>query len=133
MDLLISRNGIFRSRGAGWIPYKTGVRKLLEIVSNNKGNEFPYNSIISMYKNHGLVFTDIINENNIGVLDRWFVFYLMYDNKQIIRQQDVDHIFPKADSKEISHKRKYGIFVTMNLLIVAQTEEKKMRWNINNG
>jgi hypothetical protein len=93
-------NGIFRSRGAGWIPYRTGVRKLLEIVSNNKGKEFPYDSIISMYKNHGLVFTDIINENNVGVLDRWFVFYLMYDNSQTIRQQDVDHIFPKSRLEE---------------------------------
>jgi hypothetical protein len=89
-------NGIFRSRGAGWVPYKTGVRKILEIVSNNKEKEFPCDSIISMYKDHGLVFTDVIDENNIEGLDRWFVFYLMYDNSQIIRQQDVDHIFPKS-------------------------------------
>jgi hypothetical protein len=93
-------NGIFRSRGAGWIPYRTGVRKLLEIVSANKGGEFPVDSIITMYRNHGLVFTDSIDENNIEELDRWFVFYLMYDNNQIIRQQDVDHIFPKSRLEE---------------------------------
>lgn len=89
-------NGVFRSRGAGWIPYKTGVRKLLEVISTNKGKEFPCTTVLSMYKNYGLVFTDIINENNIAELDRSFVFYLMYDKMQVIRSQDVDHIFPKS-------------------------------------
>ena len=109
-------NGIFRSRGAGWIPYRTGVRKLLEIVSSNKEKEFPYDSIISMYKNHGLVFTDIIDENNIGGLDRWFVFYLMYEIiiKLFINKMLIIY-FLKVDLKKNIHKNRYGIFVTMNL------------------
>jgi hypothetical protein len=33
-------NGVFRSKGAGWIPYKIGVRKILEEIKNHKGTSF---------------------------------------------------------------------------------------------
>jgi hypothetical protein len=45
-------NGIFRSRGAGWIPYRTGVNKLLGVMSHNKNEDFPYSEIIKMYKDY---------------------------------------------------------------------------------
>jgi hypothetical protein len=89
-------NGIFRSKGAGWIPYKTGVKKLLQVISTNKNNSFPYMAIIQMYKNYGLVFTDSIDENNMHSLDQSFIYYLMYDKVQAIRPQDIDHIYPKS-------------------------------------
>ncbi|GHU01560.1 hypothetical protein FACS1894147_01640 [Spirochaetia bacterium] len=89
-------NGIFRSKGAGWIPYKTGVKKLLQVISSNKNNVFPYNAIVQMYKNYGLVFTDSIDENSMHSLDQSFIYYLMYDKAQTIRSQDIDHIHPKS-------------------------------------
>jgi hypothetical protein len=45
-----------------------------------------------MYKEHPLVFTDNITEDNLNILDRSFVFYLIYDKTQIIRIQDIDHV-----------------------------------------
>lgn len=33
-------NGVFRSKGAGWIPYKTGIRKLLEVIKTLKTKHF---------------------------------------------------------------------------------------------
>lgn len=89
-------NGIFKSKGAGWIPYKTGVKKLLEVLSIHKNAIFPYGSVIEMYKNYGLVFTDVIDSNNIYGLDSNFIYYLMYDKSQTIRQQDIDHVHPKS-------------------------------------
>jgi len=89
-------NGIFRSRGAGWIPYRTGVNKLLGVLSQYKDKEFPYHEIINMYHGHGLVFSETIDENILNSLDISFVFYLLYDKMQTIRQQDIDHIHPHS-------------------------------------
>lgn len=104
-------NGIFRSKGAGWIPYKTGIRKLLEVISVNKNKTFPYNDIIKMYKNYGLVFTDVIDEKNMLTLDQAFVFYLLYDKSQTVRSQDIDHIHPKSrlESKGYDWNQTYNL------------------------
>lgn len=89
-------NGIFRSRGSGWIPYRTGVNKILNIMIKNKGKIFPYSEIIQMYKDHPLLFTESISEDNLNSLDNSFVFYMMYDQKQTLRTQDIDHIHPRS-------------------------------------
>jgi len=95
-------NGVFRSRGSGWIPYRTGVNKILGIMSKNKNANFPYLEILKMYNGHPLVFTDIITEDNLHTLDFSFIFYLIYDKMQTIRIQDIDHIHSKNKLQSIS-------------------------------
>jgi len=87
-------NGVF-SRGKGWIPYRTGIRKILNVVKGYKGQVFPTEALFQVYRNHPLIFsTDIVADR----LDRWdreFVFYLMYDCESL-SGRDIDHIHPKS-------------------------------------
>lgn len=89
-------NGVFRSRGAGWIPYKTGVRKILNELKNHKNDFFPTEKVFNVYINHPLVFSLNYNNNNLDNLDKSFLFYLVYNCTQKVRSQDIDHIMPKS-------------------------------------
>lgn len=89
-------NGVFRSKGAGWIPYKTGIRKLLEEIKNHKNNSFPKDELFQVYINHPITFTTIYTSNNLDQLEGSFVYYLMYDKSKVIRVTDIDHIMPKS-------------------------------------
>ena len=89
-------NGVFRSKGAGWIPYKTGVRKLLEEIKNHKDKDFPVDTLFQVYINHPVIFTTKYDANNLDQLDKPFVYYLMYDQAKTIRANDIDHIMPKS-------------------------------------
>lgn len=88
-------NGIFKSKGAGWIPYKTGIRKILETIKNYKNLAFPTSDLFQVYYNHGLTFTEQFNQFNLEALDSQFVYYLIYDKNLTVRIQDIDHIMPK--------------------------------------
>jgi len=88
-------NGVFRSKGAGWIPYKTGVRKILDTIKDYKNKEFPTEKLFEVYKTHPITFTTNYTSNNLDQLDSSFVFYLMYDRSRATRTNDVDHIMPK--------------------------------------
>ncbi len=87
-------NGVFRSKGAGWIPYKTGVRKILELIKTHKNNKFPTSEIFNTYRGHPVIFSLEYNEDRLKELDRIFLFYLIYDKSQTIRNQDIDHVMP---------------------------------------
>jgi len=89
-------NGVFRSRGAGWVAYKTGMRKLLVEMKNHKNNNFPKQKLFKVYIEHPVFFSQSYDENNLDNLDRSFLYYLMYDRNQTIRSQDIDHIMPKS-------------------------------------
>jgi uncharacterized protein with ParB-like and HNH nuclease domain len=89
-------NGVFRSRGAGWIPYKTGIRKLLEEIKNHKNKDFPVDELFQVYTDHPITFTTLYDTNNLDQLDSSFVYYLMYDQAKTIRANDIDHIMPKS-------------------------------------
>ena len=89
-------NRVFRSKGAGWTPYKTGIRKLLEEIKNHKNLDFPIDSLFQIYTKHPLTFTTTYDSSNLDELDYSFLFYLMYDCNQTIRIQDIDHILPKS-------------------------------------
>lgn len=89
-------NGVFRSKGAGWIPYKTGIRKLLEESKNHKNADFPTDKLFQVYTNHPITFTTSYDTNNLDQLDSSFVYYLMYDQAKTIRANDIDHIMPKS-------------------------------------
>ncbi|MBP5501608.1 MAG: DUF262 domain-containing protein [Bacteroidales bacterium] len=93
-------NGVFRSKGAGWIPYRTGISKLLACIKNYKNQYFPANELMDVYLKHPLVFTTNYTIDNLDKLDSHFLFYLMYDCKRQIRANDIDHIMPYNILKE---------------------------------
>jgi hypothetical protein len=88
-------NGVFRSKGAGWIPYKTGIRKILEAIKTHKNKAFPIEELFQVYINHPITFTTTYTSSYLDQLDSSFVFYLMYDRARTTRTNDVDHIMPK--------------------------------------
>jgi len=89
-------NGVFRSKGAGWIPYKTGIRKILETAKLYKNKTFPINELFHVYRSHPITFTTVYTSENLDMLDPSFVYYLMYDRARTTRTNDVDHIMPKS-------------------------------------
>lgn len=89
-------NGVFRSRGAGWIPYKTGVRKILEEIQQHQNKIFPTIKLYDVYINHPIIFTQNYENGKLDNLDWSFLFYLTYECNQTIRNQDIDHIMPKS-------------------------------------
>ena len=89
-------NGVYRSRGAGCVAYKTGARKLLVEIKKHKNKVFPKEELFNVYIEHPAVFTQSYKEDNLDSLDRSFLYYLMYDRNQTIRSQDIDYIMPKS-------------------------------------
>lgn len=89
-------NGVFRSKGAGWIPYKTGIRKILKVIIEHKNNVFPCDELLNVYKEHGVMFTTSFNSEMLDDLESSFLYYLIYDRKLVVRVQDVDHVMPKS-------------------------------------
>lgn len=89
-------NGVFRSKGAGWIPYKTGIKKLLALIKTYKNKSFPCDELIKVYIDHPISYTSIYDSDSLDKLDMQFVFYLVYDRKRQIRINDIDHIMPKT-------------------------------------
>lgn len=89
-------NGVFRSRGAGWVSYKTGVRKLLNTIKFHKNEPFPIQELFDVYIQHPLNFVLDYSVNDLVNLDSTFIYYLMYDCKSTTRVNDIDHIMPKS-------------------------------------
>jgi hypothetical protein len=89
-------NGVFKSKGAGWIPYKTGIRKLLDKMQHYKNKDFPTDELFQVYTDHPITFTRTYTIYNLDELENSFVYYLMYDRGQTIRINDIDHIMPKS-------------------------------------
>jgi len=83
---------IFRRRGAGWIAYKTGIRKILEVMKKHKDMDFPTNEIFKVYIDHPLYFKEDIDENRLDDYDFDFLMYIIYGKK--FRKEDIDHIHP---------------------------------------
>jgi uncharacterized protein with ParB-like and HNH nuclease domain len=86
-------NKVF-SRGCGWIPYKTGIRKIHAVMKENKGRSFPKDSLFTVYNYHPLYFYDKVNENNINFFDQEYMLYLIYNGQPTVRSEDIDHIHP---------------------------------------
>lgn len=89
-------NGVFKSKGAGWIPYKTGIRKILDKIQQFKNKEFPVEELFQVYTNHPITFTKTYTTANLDELESSFIYYMMYDRGQTIRINDIDHIMPKS-------------------------------------
>jgi Protein of unknown function DUF262 len=89
-------SNVFRSRGAGWIPYKTGLRKISAKLRDFKGKVFPYQELFDLYLAHPLrFFSDQPTETTLESFDKQFLFYLLYNGTRVVRQQDVDHVHPQ--------------------------------------
>ncbi len=88
-------NKVF-SRGCGWIPYKTGIKKIHTVMQNNKGMAFPKDILFSTYEGHPLHFTQTVNEENLNGFDHEYMFYLIYNGQPAIRNEDIDHIHPRS-------------------------------------
>lgn len=86
-------NKVF-SRGCGWIPYKTGIRKIHAVMKENKGRSFPKDSLFTVYNYHPLYFYDKVNENNLNFFDQEYMLYLIYNGQPTVRSEDIDHIHP---------------------------------------
>ena len=88
--------GVFRSRGAGWVAYRTGLHALCGELRQHKGQTFPCEALFSIYRARLHFFTNEISAETLSRLDWSFVFYLIYDGKRVVRDQDYDHIHPKS-------------------------------------
>jgi len=88
-------NQVF-SRGRGWIPYTTGIKKLHTVLAGSKGAAFPDSTLLRVYKEHPLRFHGQVTEINLDEFDQEFLFYLLYECKPTIRSEDIDHIHPRS-------------------------------------
>ena len=98
-------NGVFKSKGAGWIPYKTGVRKILERIKDYKNKPFPDEELFNVYYDNNIVFTQKYTQDNLDELESSFLYYLMYDMEEVIRINDIDHIMPKSILETLNFDR----------------------------
>jgi hypothetical protein len=90
-------SGVFKSKGVGWIPYHTGIKKILAAMKETKGKSFPHEDIFQVYLDHPLhYFRAEIYRDNLDRYEKTYLFYLLYDCKRTVRQQDIDHIHPKS-------------------------------------
>ena len=96
-------NGVFRSKGAGWIPYKTGIKKLLEKLKDYKNKDFPTTEMFKVYYDKGITFTEVIDLTKLDGFESQFMYYLIYDKNQIVRAQYIDHIMPKNILENLSY------------------------------
>jgi hypothetical protein len=87
-------NGVF-SRGRGWTPYRTGIRKILHVIQQYRGALFPTDEIFVIYEAHPLIFSRGISINQLPKWDMAFVFYLIYGCRSLTGR-DIDHIQPKS-------------------------------------
>ena len=88
-------NKVF-SRGCGWIPYRTGIKKIHTILQKKRGSVFPKEEIFDVYFNHPLHFSSKVDEKNINKFDHDYVFYLLYNGQRSIRNEDTDHVHPRS-------------------------------------
>lgn len=85
------------SEGCGWIPYKTGLKKMHHVLHDCKGKPFPYERIINVYRNHPIHnFSTEINESSILNFNAEYILFMLYGDKEEIRSIDIDHIHPKS-------------------------------------
>jgi uncharacterized protein with ParB-like and HNH nuclease domain len=132
-------NGVFKSKGAGWIPYRTGIKKLLNEIKKHKNLDFPINELFKVYTNHPITFTIFYNTNNLDQLEGSFVYYLMYDRAKTIRANDIDHIMPKSilenlgyDWTKINSIKNFQLIDFMTNRVVKRAKPFKL-WINNNS
>lgn len=90
-------NEVFK-RGSGWMPEKTGLNKLHEIMKHNRRGIFPLDELLELYQARLHHFFDHkhITPECLDVLDQEYIFYMIYGGRRSsIRLEDRDHIHPR--------------------------------------
>jgi uncharacterized protein with ParB-like and HNH nuclease domain len=118
-------NGVF-SRGCGWTPYRTGIRRILEILKQYKNTIFPADELFKLYETYPLVFKREITAQYLPSWDRTFVFYLMY-GCQSLAGRDIDHIQPKSqlEARGIEPEKIHSVANFQLLTVPKNRGEKK--------
>jgi len=89
--------GVFRSRGPGWDANTTGISKILDTIKKYRDKNFPVYELFAVYQNHPLhMFSESTTKHTIENCDKNFLFYLVYNRRETIGNQDIDHIHPKS-------------------------------------
>ncbi len=124
---LSNLNGVF-SRGCGWIPYKTGIRKILNVIRNHKEGIFPTEELFNVYRNHPLKFFTDINVQYLDGWDRDFVFYMIYDFDSL-PGRDNDHVQPKSilENENVSPEKIYSKANFQRLDLGTNRREKRAK------
>ena len=120
-------NGVF-SRGKGWVPDKTGVRKILETVKKYKDKPFPFEELVSTYKKHPLRCYFSLDDTDLNNLDAYYLFHILYDGSSEIRIQDIDHIHPRSLLQE-----KYENHQLINTVENYQLLDRETNRGLKNG
>lgn len=118
-------NGVF-SRGSGWIPYKTGINKILRTLRSYQGKSFPTEALFDVYKRHPLRFSRSLAVDHLGDWDRDFVFYLMYDRRPEVGR-DIDHVHPKSRLGKFRSEQVHSIANYQLLDIGTNRNEKRAK------
>ena len=120
-------NGVF-SRGCRSIPYRTGIRRILEITKQYKNTFFPAGELYRLYETYPLVFSIKISDDHISSWDRGFAFYLMYGCKSMLGR-DIDHIQPRSllEKKGVSPEKIHSIANFQLLDIGTNRDEKRAK------
>ena len=89
-------NRVFQ-RGRGWNPDRTGRRLIHEILSKAKGGNFPVSQIFELYQKrlHWFDLEPMDDEMRLNSYDRAFVYYSIYGEGVLKRNNDADHIIAK--------------------------------------
>lgn len=88
-------NKVF-SRGCGWIPYRTGIKKIHKVMQSKRGMDFPTNEIFAVYRSHPLYFYRSVSNETINNFEQEYLFYLLYNGQNSVRNEDIDHVHPKS-------------------------------------
>lgn len=118
-------NGVF-SRGCGWIPYKTGINKILRTLRPHQGKPFPIHALFKTYTDHPIRFSESLSIDHLADWDREFVFYLMY-NRKPEDGRDVDHVHPKSRLGKFTTEQVHSIANYQLLDVGTNRNEKRAK------
>jgi len=121
-------NGVFKSRGAGWVPYTTGIRKILEVIKNHKNKPFPTNELFDVYVSYRIKFRLNYTTEDIDQLDEDFIFYLMYGLSYPNRINDVDHVMPKSILNNLGYSQE-TIYSIKNYQLLDFITNREIKWS----
>ncbi|MFZ1397719.1 MAG: DUF262 domain-containing protein, partial [Candidatus Promineifilaceae bacterium] len=116
-------NSVF-SRGVGWIPYRTGISKILRTLQPYQGKAFPAQAIFRTYSTHPLRFSEDLTSEKLPDWDTDFVFYLMYQRQPEVGR-DVDHVHPKSRLEDKFPSEKIHSIANYQLLDIGTNRNTK--------
>ena len=112
------------SRGCGWRPDTTGIKRILNIMKNHKGNTlFPKDDLFRAYEEKIHYFSSNTSSDSISFFDLSPIFYILYGKQNFSR--DIDHIHPKSRLKEKYEDIKINDIANYQLLDSVSNRHEK--------